>query len=134
MPAWHEPNTHHPQPLLQAPPQVEGNSLYYGMFKCRNVVIINSLLISELNDKGDWTQLAYVEQFDSFTTVADNVERIHIKDFPPNEFIEKYESQYKPVVICGIQENWKAKHKWTLEVSFVILYRVSIKSQYIFGK
>ncbi|KAJ9577400.1 hypothetical protein L9F63_006023, partial [Diploptera punctata] len=68
-----------------------------------------------LNDKGDWTQMGYVEQFDSFTSVNDNVERIHIKDFSPNEFIEKYESQYKPVVICGIQENWKAKHKWTLE-------------------
>ena len=75
-------------------------------------------LLAELNDKGDWTQLGYAEQFDSFTTFNDNVERIHIKDFPPSEFIEKFESQYKPVVICGIQENWKAKHKWTSEVSF----------------
>ncbi|XP_069700309.1 bifunctional arginine demethylase and lysyl-hydroxylase PSR isoform X1 [Periplaneta americana] len=69
----------------------------------------------ELNDKGDWTALEYVDHFDSFSSVNDNVERIHIKDFPPSEFIEKYESQYKPVVICGIQDHWKAKHKWTLE-------------------
>ncbi|PSN43061.1 Bifunctional arginine demethylase and lysyl-hydroxylase JMJD6 [Blattella germanica] len=69
----------------------------------------------ELNDKGDWTQMSYVEQFDSFATVNDNVERIHVKDFPPSEFIHKYESQYKPVVIYGDQENWKAKHKWTLD-------------------
>ncbi|KDR22789.1 bifunctional arginine demethylase and lysyl-hydroxylase PSR [Zootermopsis nevadensis] len=69
----------------------------------------------ELNDKGDWSLLGYVDHFDSFSTVNDNVERIHVKDFPPSEFIEKYERLYKPVVICGIQDNWKAKHKWTLE-------------------
>lgn len=71
----------------------------------------------ELNDKGDWSALGYIEQFDSFLAVNDNVERIHVKDFPPSEFIEKYEKLYKPVVICGIQDNWKAKHKWTCEVS-----------------
>lgn len=64
--------------------------------------------------------LGYVDHFDSFSTVNDNVERIHVKDFPPSEFIEKYERLYKPVVICGIQDNWKAKHKWTLEVSCII--------------
>jgi histone arginine demethylase JMJD6 len=73
-------------------------------------------LLSELNDKGDWSSLGYADNFDSFVTVSDNVERIHVKDFPPSEFIEKYEKLYKPVVICGIQDNWKAKHKWTLEV------------------
>jgi len=74
-------------------------------------------LVAELNDKGEWSSLGYVEQFDSFSAVHDNVERIHVKDFSPSEFIEKYESLYKPVVICGIQDNWKAKHKWTPEVS-----------------
>ncbi|PNF35382.1 Bifunctional arginine demethylase and lysyl-hydroxylase JMJD6 [Cryptotermes secundus] len=69
----------------------------------------------ELNDKGDWSALGYIDQFDSFLTVNDNVERIHVKDFPPSEFIEKYEKLYKPIVICGIQDNWKAKHKWTCE-------------------
>ncbi|XP_067002530.2 bifunctional arginine demethylase and lysyl-hydroxylase PSR isoform X1 [Anabrus simplex] len=69
----------------------------------------------ELNDKTDWTQLGYVDQFMSFTEVNDNCERIHIKDCSSQEFIDKYESVYKPVVILGIQDNWKAKHKWTLE-------------------
>jgi histone arginine demethylase JMJD6 len=73
-----------------------------------------------LNDKGDWSSLGYADQFDSFLTVNDNVERINMKDFPPSEFIEKYERVYKPVVICGIQDDWKAKHKWTLEVSEVL--------------
>lgn len=79
--------------------------------------VYEQCLVAELNDKGEWSSLGYVEQFDSFSTVCDNVERIHVKDFSPSEFIEKYESLYKPVVICGIQDNWKAKHKWTPEVS-----------------
>lgn len=69
----------------------------------------------ELNDKGDWTQLGYAQRFDPYKLVKDNVERIHVKDFSPKAFIEKYESIYKPVVILGIQDHWKAKHKWTLE-------------------
>jgi hypothetical protein len=82
---------------------------------------ITQYFLSELNDKGDWSSLGYIDQFESFSTVNDNVERIHVKDFPPSEFIEKYERLYNPVVICGIQDNWKAKHKWTCEVSCSIL-------------
>lgn len=63
-------------------------------------------------------QLIYVEHFDDFKTVRDNCERINVKDFSSQEFIDKYESKYKPVVIQGVQDNWKAKHKWSLEVSY----------------
>ncbi|CAH0394674.1 unnamed protein product [Bemisia tabaci] len=69
----------------------------------------------ELNDKGAWYQLGYANRFDNFTKVKDNVERIHVKDVSPQAFIEKYEKPYKPVVIQGIQENWDAHQKWTLE-------------------
>lgn len=31
------------------------------------------------------------------------------------DFIAKYELPYKPVVIEGCQNGWRAKHKWTLE-------------------
>ncbi|KXJ79915.1 hypothetical protein RP20_CCG027550 [Aedes albopictus] len=31
------------------------------------------------------------------------------------EFIDRFESIYKPVVIEGITEEWKAEYKWTLE-------------------
>ncbi|CAG2067287.1 unnamed protein product, partial [Timema podura] len=70
----------------------------------------------ELGNKGDWTCLAIAENFEPFKTVVDNVERIQVKDVPPNEFIDKYESTYKPVVICGVQDSWKATYKWTMEV------------------
>ena len=31
------------------------------------------------------------------------------------EFIDKYEQPYNPVVITGVQDNWAAREKWTLE-------------------
>lgn len=78
-----------------------------------------------MNDKGAWYQLGYANRFDNFTKVKDNVERIHVKDVSPQAFIEKYEKPYKPVVIQGIQENWDAHQKWTLEVS-MNLYILSV--------
>ncbi|XP_059473941.1 bifunctional arginine demethylase and lysyl-hydroxylase JMJD6 [Neocloeon triangulifer] len=69
----------------------------------------------ELNHKDSWTEQGYAKRFEEYTVVQDNVERIHHQDFSPQEFIDKYEKVYKPVVICGLTDPWKAKHKWTLE-------------------
>lgn len=74
------------------------------------------ILISELNGKGAWYELGYEEKFASYKNVIENVERIHVKDYSPQEFIEKYEKPNKPVVIKGITDNWNANYKWTLEV------------------
>lgn len=70
----------------------------------------------ELCEKGSWESLQIFKKFNEFTNVEDNCERINVSDVSPQDFIEKYEKWYKPVVICGLQENWKAKHKWNLEV------------------
>lgn len=78
-------------------------------------------MVSEL-DKVAWTQLGYVNQFDKFRLVEDNIERIDVNQVSPQEFIEKFEKPYKPVVIRGIEDSWKARQKWTLDVS----YRISI--------
>lgn len=68
-----------------------------------------------MNEKGSWTALRYVDRFDDFKKFTDNVERINAKDIDCQTFIEKYEKPYKPVVIEGLQDGWKAKEKWTLE-------------------
>ncbi|XP_008469455.1 bifunctional arginine demethylase and lysyl-hydroxylase PSR [Diaphorina citri] len=69
----------------------------------------------ELNGKDAWFELGYADKFDKFKIVKENVERIHVKDYSPQEFIEKYEKPNKPVVIKGVTENWNATYKWTLE-------------------
>ncbi|XP_054718906.1 bifunctional arginine demethylase and lysyl-hydroxylase JMJD6-like isoform X2 [Uloborus diversus] len=71
----------------------------------------------ELGDKdgNGWTKLNYAGSFElNLKSVKDNVERINVKDVPPDVFIEKYEKIYKPVVITGCTDHWKAQYKWTL--------------------
>ncbi|KAL9695607.1 hypothetical protein quinque_014892 [Culex quinquefasciatus] len=67
----------------------------------------------ELADKVAWMQLEYYRKFDKFREFEDNVERIHVDEVSPEQFIERYESIYKPVVIEGVQNGWKALEKWT---------------------
>lgn len=69
----------------------------------------------ELNEKGAWTAQRYVERFDDFKVFNDNVERIHVDKIDCNEFIEKYEKPYTPVVIEGVQNGWNAQQKWTMD-------------------
>ncbi|GFW24256.1 bifunctional arginine demethylase and lysyl-hydroxylase JMJD6-A [Trichonephila clavipes] len=69
----------------------------------------------ELGDKDGWTKLGYASTFNlDWKTVKDNVERINVNDVSADVFIEKYEKLYKPVVITGCTEKWKACHKWDL--------------------
>ncbi|GIY57811.1 bifunctional arginine demethylase and lysyl-hydroxylase JMJD6, partial [Caerostris extrusa] len=71
----------------------------------------------ELIDKdgNGWIKLNYAETFDlSLCNIKDNVERISVKDVSRDVFIEKYEKLYKPVVITGCTDHWKASYKWTL--------------------
>ncbi|XP_049882958.1 bifunctional arginine demethylase and lysyl-hydroxylase PSR [Pectinophora gossypiella] len=69
----------------------------------------------ELADKYQWTALKYAGNFDEFLKFDDNVDRIDANEVSPEEFIDKYEQIYKPVVITNVQTNWKANHKWTLD-------------------
>ncbi|XP_042884366.1 bifunctional arginine demethylase and lysyl-hydroxylase PSR-like [Penaeus japonicus] len=67
-------------------------------------------------EKGVWTKHDYKNKFDcSIDIVPDTVERIHTNEVPTEEFIERFEKPYKPVVIEGVTDNWKARYKWTLE-------------------
>jgi len=70
----------------------------------------------ELSSGDLWVQKDFANTFDlDYTKVNDTVERIHVKDVSPQQFIERYEVPYKEVVIQGVQDNWGARVKWTLE-------------------
>ena len=76
-------------------------------------------LFLELKTHESWFEHRYYETFDcSLTSFRESacVERIHVKDVSPDQFIEKYEKIYKPVVILGAQEDWNANLKWNPQV------------------
>lgn len=77
---------------------------------------IKNYLPAEL-DKEAWYQLKYADCFDEFKQFKDNTERISVNEVSKQEFIERYEKPYKPVVITDITNTWKAVDKWTLPVS-----------------
>ncbi|KAG5681054.1 hypothetical protein PVAND_010520 [Polypedilum vanderplanki] len=70
----------------------------------------------ELSSSYMWTELEYAKNFEPFTKFEDNCERVDAATLSIDDFIERYEKPYKPVVITGIlSEGWKASQKWTLD-------------------
>ena len=76
---------------------------------------------AELADKVAWTQHNYSKKFQSFWDFQDNVDRITESEVPSEEFIRRYEKPYIPVIIKGVQDDWKAQYKWTTEVIFLCM-------------
>ncbi len=80
------------------------------------VTLYTHFLFLELSTSESWVEQGYAKNFDlSEDIVKDTVERIHVKDVSCEEFIEKWEKPYKPVVILGVQDSWAANYKWTQE-------------------
>lgn len=66
------------------------------------------------NITNGWEQFRYGQTIDlSHSSVHDNVERIDARFISKEEFIEKYERLYKPVVISNAQIEWGAVKKWS---------------------
>ncbi|XP_044765239.1 bifunctional arginine demethylase and lysyl-hydroxylase PSR [Coccinella septempunctata] len=84
--------------------------------KCRKRVReVKKKARPELNTKESWYQEGYTKVFDKFWDFVDNCERIDENECSQREFISKYELPYKPVVITGCQNKWRAPEKWTLD-------------------
>lgn len=70
----------------------------------------------ELSTRELWVEKNHANNFDvSWDKVDDNLERINVSEVSPEEFIKRYEAPYRPVVILGVQDNWNARYKWTLQ-------------------
>ncbi|CAI9739971.1 Hypothetical predicted protein [Octopus vulgaris] len=68
------------------------------------------------NEKHGWRRHNYCRKFDlTLSNVRDNVERVDVTKITYEEFVRRYESKYKPVVLLNVQEKWKATEKWTVE-------------------
>ena len=68
-------------------------------------------------DSRAWTANNYSQTFDlNPNAFEDNVERIGVQEVRVEQFVERYEKLYRPVVVTGVCDHWKACHKWTLEV------------------
>ena len=75
------------------------------------------ILDLELHEKHDWYRLGYADKFDaSLSAVKDNVERVDARRTSLQEFIDRYEKPYKPVVVTHVEDDWKAQKKWTMDV------------------
>ena len=55
----------------------------------------------ELSSSQTWNELDYFGKFEEFSTFEDNVARIHAPEVDCQEFIDKFEKSYTPVVITG---------------------------------
>jgi hypothetical protein len=84
-------------------------------------IFLNPILIyfsqKELKSQDDWEKHNYFKNFNmSYDSLPDNIDRIDANKVSLEEFIEKYEKPYKPVIIKNTQVDWLAKDKWTLDV------------------
>ena len=82
-----------------------------------NLFFLSFFFLELCSDKAGWYKENYAKTFDvSLSSVKDNVERVDASRVSYQEFVEKYEKSYTPVVVTHAQDGWNAETKWTLEV------------------
>jgi len=83
----------------------------------KRIQLAKSLARPELSSglTSRWQERNYYEKFDlNPNHYKDNCPRIDVNEVSPEQFVEKYEKLYLPVVINGCTKHWKAEYKWTL--------------------
>ncbi|KAK4022734.1 bifunctional arginine demethylase and lysyl-hydroxylase JMJD6 isoform X2 [Daphnia magna] len=69
----------------------------------------------ELSSSAAWVEQCYYKNFKPFTVFTDSALRISVDKVSPQEFIERFERPYLPVVILDVQREWMANYKWTIQ-------------------
>ncbi|XP_057365500.1 bifunctional arginine demethylase and lysyl-hydroxylase JMJD6-like [Daphnia carinata] len=69
----------------------------------------------ELNSSSAWVEQCYYKNFKPFTVFTDSALRISVDKVSPQEFIDRFERPYLPVVILDVQREWMANYKWTIQ-------------------
>jgi hypothetical protein len=84
--------------------------------------------VSELGTESNgWDRFNYANNFDvGLHTVHDNVDRIDSRFVSVEEFQQKYEKTYTPVVIVNDQLDWPATKKWFTNVSICCIHKNTI--------
>ena len=60
-------------------------------------------------------QERYATYFEEFLNFEDNCPRIDSKVVNVDVFVHNYEQTSRPVVITGLQDDWRANKKWTID-------------------
>ena len=79
-------------------------------------------------EKHGWYRCNYYDNLKlSKSDVKDSVERVDARTISLEDFVERYEKPFKPVVITHLQDDWLAQQKWTPEVMFrdTLVQRIS---------
>lgn len=105
-------------PTLKDPSSLPSSSLEAGMEERsrKRVEEAKAKARPELKGQEGWTARQHAKNFDlSHSSVKESpeVERIHVNAVSPQEFIQRFEAPYRPVVILGVTDDWEARTKWS---------------------
>ena len=87
-------------------------------------------MLTELRTPEAWQRNRHYETFDfsqlESIPTSPELDKLHVTSITPEEFLEKYENQYKPLLLTGVMDNWPGFHNWSLDVIFIIANRMAV--------
>ena len=86
---------------------------------CKPTSTLRSIveLCKEGVDNG-WKKFNFAETFNpNIEGITQNLPRLDGHKLSLEEFLENYESKYRPCVVTGLMDTWPANERWTMQVS-----------------